>query len=248
MIARIQNPQGRQKKMAKTSRKKRRSPAQIRATKKLVALNKKRRAAKKRKSNPSVKPKRRRVTQKRRPIMAKKRRTTRKRRYTPVRRARKRTYRRRKNPTINFMDIIQSSIMSGIGGLGVLFGSNAIAKALGLQKDNQKNLISLSLAVLAGVMLPRYMKGGQADSIANGAMAVVWLKFIKNFLPENMKDMFMLGDTYSYPISTQVDKLVDSVLGEVETRPSLSFMGEVEETFGMSENNSVENMIHSERW
>lgn len=252
MKIKVHNPAGRKKKMA--VRKKARTAAQKRATKKLVAFNKSRR---RKKNVTPVKRKRKRIVRRKRAVLKPKRRKrnvmaksrTRKRVYKrrPVKRARKRVYKRRKNPGFSFLDVIQSSVLAGIGGMAILAGSNGLATMLSLKTDKQKSLVRMVLALAMGVIVPKMTKKNQADPLVNGAMAIVWISALKTIMPAGVKSMFLMGESEDY---TQIDNMVDDIFGidDVTTRstPGLRLLGEAE--LGEVELGAYENQAEIMRW
>lgn len=250
MLIKVHNPSKKIKKSGVVKmKKKRRTPAQIRATKKLIAYNR----AKRRKRNPAAVTK---ITKRKRgnPMALTKNIKRRPRRSTrpPITRyVYKYAYKKKRNPAgPNLLDLIQSSILAGIGGMGVLAISNLASKVIDLKTDKQKSLVRLITSLIFSYTVPMAgVKKEQADAIVSGGMAITWLSFIKTVLPPNAQNMFLLG---ADDISTRVDKLVDNIFGNYDPvmrveSPTLQLLGE-RELLGSRELGDYENQVSPERW
>lgn len=250
MLIKVHNPSIK-KKFKKNGvikmKKKRRSPAQVRATKKLIAYNK----AKRRKKNPAIMSVIKRKKRSNPMVMTKriKRRPRRSMNEPITRYVYKYAYKRRKkNPAgVNFLDIIQSSVLAGIGGMSVLAISNMLSNMIDIKTDKQKSLIRLITSLLFGYVTPRMMRKDQSDALFSGAMAITWVSFIKTIMPVNAQNYFMLGDS----VNTKVDRLVDSIMGSYDsvlkrTSPELKLLGESE--LGTADLGEYENQISPGRW
>lgn len=185
---------------------------------------------KKRKRNPIKKTKKRGIN-----TMAKKKRSVKKRKAT-----KRKISRKRRNPSrgFNFLDIIQQSLMAGVGGIGLLAGGNAIAEFGKLKGQGQKTLVRLAIVLASAYFLPRYMKREQAEPIVSGMMAILWISFLKSSLPQKDKEgnkheiqkYLMLGDESSYDDS-EIQRIAENVvMGEIEYNPGdILDMGEYED-------------------
>lgn len=208
------------KKRKTTARKKRRSPAQIRATKKLVALNKRRRKKPvKRKTSAKRKTAAKRVVRrkavkrnptrkKRRTIMAKKR--SYKKRYTPHKRSYKR---KRRNPTGKIADIAINGAIAGVGAVSSLFISKQVSKLVGGSQVT-RNLVNLITAVGVGWIAEKYVGGERGKALSHGAVASVVLTIINNSLGLNL----LRGDYYG---QDEVDEIIESIDVDGITTPDM---------------------------
>ncbi len=197
---------------AKSKTKTPRTPKQKAAIKRLVALNKKRRnpTRKKRRSVKSRKrrPARKKYTKRRAPIMAKRKR---KRSYKRKRKS-PRSYTRRRNPNgFNFFDLIQQSVIAGVGGMSVLMLGNFIQNAFKMKSTlANRGFIRLLITIAGAVFLPNVLKKSQSDAFISGGMAIVWVTMFKNFLPKGARDFMVLGQ------DEEMEYLVEDVLGQNE--------------------------------
>jgi len=159
-------------------------------------------------------------------------RTHKRRQYTPKRRkARRRTYKKRRNPSFDFLSVIQTSVLAGIGGIIGLGGTVAVSRIAKIDKDNQKNLVTLGIALFSSIMLPKVLKKDQADALLGGLWTVTWLRFIKQVMPSQAQEFLVLGANEP----KNVDYLVNRMLGAGDySDPELELLGTTEQ-FGTTE-------------
>lgn len=215
------------------------SEAGLTKPKKGVTEMKKKRRKRRTVTNKTASPKRK----KRRVIRRKKRHNPtrrvyamkKRRRYTPRKKSYKqRRYRRRRNPSFDFLGVIQTSVLAGIGGVIGLGGTVAVSRIAKVDKNNQKNLITLGIALLSSFMLPKVLKKDQADALLGGLWTVTWLKFLKQVMPSQAQEFLVLGANEG----RDVDYLVNRMLGQYNSYdyqdPELELLGTAE-TFGTAE-------------
>lgn len=201
----------RKKTKRKTSRrKKRRTPAQIAATKKLVALNRKRR----KKVNPKRSAK----------VMAKKRKRRVRKSYTP-----KKRYRRRRNPGGD--KIIDIALKGAVGGVGTILNgyiTQFVSRAIGGVGGGSpivKNVVALATSILGAWGVKKFVKGAYGEALSIGMVAGSVVTISQNaFGIKPFGEELYLGD--------EVDALVESLdySGVALEDNSDSYMGAVLDT------------------
>jgi len=168
--------------------KKRRTPAQIRATKKLVALNKKRRLGKKvtrKKRAVVVTPKKKR----RSTIIAKKRRkttSTQPRKYVRRKKIMAKKRRTRNTTKSDFTGTIINGAIAGAGAISGSMATNAIGKILNLNTPQQRNVLNLGLAFGAAYFLPKVIGKEPARSLSDGMFAIAMASLAQTALGKNL--------------------------------------------------------------